>query len=59
MRGMESNKPRLTPEECLAFALECEADAQIEQDAEHRDRLLRMAGVVRDLAAALIKRVHS
>ena len=50
---MKNEKSRLTPEDCIAFALECESDAQTEQDAEHRDRLLRMARVVRDLAADL------
>ena len=50
---MAGKKTRLTPEDCMAFALECEADAQTEQDGEHRARLLRMARVVRDLAADL------
>ena len=52
---MELKKARLSAEDCIAFALECEGDAQMEQDAEHRERLLRMAQVVRDLAADLAK----
>ena len=52
---MDIRKRRLSAEDCLAFALECETDAQQEQDAEHRERLLRMARVVRDLAADLTR----
>jgi hypothetical protein len=48
---MEHQKRRLTPEDCIALALECEGDAQTEQDPQHRARLLRMASVLRDLAA--------
>jgi hypothetical protein len=50
---MEPKNRRLNPEACIAFALECESDAQMEQDGAHRERLLRMARVVRDLAADL------
>ena len=47
---METQKTRLTPEDCMAFAQDCEADAQAEQDSDHRARLLRMAGAMRGLA---------
>lgn len=50
---MEQEKIRLTPEDCLAFARECEGDALREQDRAHRERLRRMANVLRDLAADL------
>ena len=53
---MEPKNSRLKPEDCIAFALECEGDAQMESDPEHRERLLRMARVVRELAADLDKR---
>jgi hypothetical protein len=50
---MKPKTRSLNPEDCIAFALECESDAQREQDGAHRERLLRMARVVRDLAADL------
>jgi hypothetical protein len=49
----EKKKTCLTPDECMAFALECESMAQIEQEFDHRDRLLKMAAAMRDIAAAL------
>jgi hypothetical protein len=52
---MKTDKTRLSADECLAFALECEADAQTEQDPEHRLRLLRIAAVLRALADDLRK----
>jgi len=52
---MMKDKRRLTADECLAFALECEADAQTEQDADDRRRLLRIAAAVRALADDLRK----
>jgi hypothetical protein len=50
---MEHQNKRLTPEDCIAFALECEGDSLREQDPAHRDRLRRMASVLRELAADL------
>ena len=55
---MTDEPSSLTPESCIAFALQCEGDAQSERDPEHRERLLRMARVVRDLAAGLASRVR-
>ena len=52
---MESEKPSLSAEQCIAFALECEADAKTEQNPEDRTRLLRIAAVVRELADELRK----
>jgi hypothetical protein len=50
---MEKTKTPLTATECIAFALECQSSAEIEQDGEHRERLLRVASTMRDIAAAL------
>ena len=52
---MNEEKPRLTADQCLAFAKECETDAETEQDAADKARLLKIASVVRDLAADLRK----
>ena len=56
---MTEEKPRLTADQCLAFARECESDAEREQDPRDKARLLKIAAVVRDLADTLRKtRLH-
>ena len=50
---MEQKKTLLTATECIAFALECQSSAEIEHELEHRERLLRIASTMREIAAAL------
>ena len=54
---MDEEKPRLTADQCLAFAHECESDAERENNPEDKARLLNIAAVVRNLAAGLRRRI--